>query len=1215
MIPARIVRFGSLAAACLFFSIGIAQDTKKDSAASNRGARSRGRFGDFNAGPTLAKAMIDAGDQNKDGKLSKAEFAALARAWFAKIESGKSSNLNADVFARRFAELLPKTRQSFGPGTFIGQGLFAAADLDKDGVLAREEWTETFARWFDRWDGPKNKGLDETALIKGVNRAWPQPRFDRLFGRNGDDPMQAEIARGADFSEKPPILPRSPEEEAKHFLLPKGYRLEPVLTDPIIEEPVAIAFDGNGRMYVAEMRTYMRDVDAKDELAPRSRVSLHEDTDNDGRYDKHSIFIDNLVLPRLVLPWDGRSVLAMETDADDVFKYTDTDGDGVSDKKEIFYVGVGRRGNLEHQPSGMIWGLDNRIYSTYNAFRLRWTPKGIVKESTAPNGGQWGLTQDDDGKPWFVDAGGERGPVNFQVPIRYGALSVPQQFEEGFEVPWPAPGIGDMQGGMLRIRMPEKNLNHFTAACGPDIFRGDRLPDDLRGDLLFAEPVGRLVRRAKIVVKDGLTQLRNAYPKSEFIRSTDQLFRPVNMTTAPDGTLYIVDMYRGIIQEGTWVPEGSYLRKKVRQYQLDKVTGRGRIWRLTYEGIPRDRTRPRMLDETPAELVKHLEHPNGWRRDSAQKLLVLRQDKSVVPALLEIVRKSGSRVGRFHALWTLEGLGALDAETVREQLKSADARTRVQALRLSESLYFNGDHSLASDIRALTEDSDPSVVMQALSTLNVLKVPDAERWIQTTLRTTKSAGVREIGAMLARPDDAARSTLGFRLNPEQRKLMERGSTIYRELCYTCHGNDGKGAPLAGAPSGITMAPPLAGSSRVTGHPDYVGNVLLHGLVGPIDGKSYESLMASMGTNDDEWIASIASYVRNSFGNSGSFVTPADIAQVRAETASRTFPWTVSELESSLPGALRYRRDWKISAARNSEFAGYAINSPGFVRWDSDGPQEPGIWFQIELPEPKVINEIQLDSLGTFGGVEGYPRGYEVRVSADGKSWSDPVAQGKGHSGTTKISLKPSSARFYRVTLTEATKDGAPWTIQRTRLFEAVKPSSLESRTPRVGSLPIGEVLDSVSKIRGDSERGRRLFAELSCVACHTVKADEPRKGPFLGKIAETYRRRELAEQILSPSKKIAKGFETNIFALKDGGQVQGFVVREDPREILVKTGAAQELKIAADEIDERGKSDKSLMPEGLVAHLTVEEFAALVAYLESLATSKPSGPNITPSNE
>ena len=169
-----------------------------------------------------------------------------------------------------------------------------------------------------------------------------------------------------------------------------------------------------------------------------------------------------------------------------------------------------------------------------------------------------GSAQDNYGKVWFVDGGGEIGPVNFQAPIVYGAFNVPDNFEPDFQVPWPAPGgIADMQGGMNRVRLPDGTLNHFTAAAGPEIYRGHRLPPDMVGDLFFEEPVGRIVRRAKVVVTDGLTQLRNAYPKSEFIRSTDPLFRPVNIANAPDGTLYLMDMYTGIIQDAQFVGPGS----------------------------------------------------------------------------------------------------------------------------------------------------------------------------------------------------------------------------------------------------------------------------------------------------------------------------------------------------------------------------------------------------------------------------------------------------------------------------------------------------------------------------------------------------------------------------------------------------------------------------------------------------------------------------------
>ncbi len=521
-------------------------------------------------------------------------------------------------------------------------------------------------------------------------------------GPGATDPANVD----ADFTKQPPVLPVPAAEQQKHFLLQPGYRIAPVLSDPDIKEPGAIAFDGNGRMFVLELRGYMQDADATGELDPVGRISRHEDADNDGVYERHTVFVDKLVFPRFVMPFGPNSVLTMESNADEVWQFTDTNNDGVSDKKELFTSNFGRSGNVEHQQAFLYWGMDNWLYSTVNAFRVRWTPNGIVREPTAPNGAQWGATQDNDGKMWFQ--GGASGlPSYFQFPVHYGSFSVPDQFEKDFNIPWGAPvRVADMQPGMRAVRMPDGSLNQVTGSAGNDIYRGDRLPADLVGDLIYGEPIGRIVRRVRPVVTEGLTQLRNAYLWNEFIKSTDPLFRPVDMTTAPDGTLYVTDMYRGIIQQATWSGPGTYLRARIDQYALDKVFGHGRIWRVSYDGMERNRTQPRMLNETPAQLVAHLSHPNGWWRDSAQQLLVLKQDKSVVPALQQIVKSSNNLLARFHALWTLEGLGALDAATARAQMKDANPRMRIQAIRASETLYKAGDRTFDADYRALALAKD-----------------------------------------------------------------------------------------------------------------------------------------------------------------------------------------------------------------------------------------------------------------------------------------------------------------------------------------------------------------------------------------------------------------------------------------------------------------------------------------------------------------------------
>lgn len=605
-----------------------------------------------------------------------------------------------------------------------------------------------------------------------------------------------------------PIPYLTAEEELKTIQLLPGYHLELVVGDPIIKEPVQAVFDGNGRMFVAEMRSYMQDIDATNEQAPIGRVSLHWSSKNDGNFDKHTVFIDGLKLPRMLLPMDD-GLLVNETDSNDLWLYRDTNGDGISDKKTLFYTGGQRGGNLEHQQSGMIWSMDNWMYMAVNAIRLRVQGTNVIQEQTPPNGGQWGISQDDYGKPWFVNAGGEIGPLNFQAPIVYGAFKIKDQFAPGFAEVFPLVGLADVQGGPIRFRESDNTLNHFTATCGNENYRGDRLPADLRGDLLFCEPVGRLIRRTKVDVVDGITFLRNPFEKSEFIRSTDANFRPINIANAPDGTLYIVDMYRGIIQEGNWTKEGSYLRGAIQKHGLEKNFGRGRIWRLVHDDF-KPTTAPQMQNETPYQLVAHLEHPNGWWRDTAQRILILRDSQSVTPALTQMARLSTNHLARIHAIWTLEGLNALDASLVREKLKDQHPQVRIAAIRASESLYKKGDKSLAPNILALTTDSDPSVVLQVLMTAHLLKWPDSESLISSTTAASSSRGVKEIAIqMIESTPEASRE-----FTASERKIFDEGQRIYKELCFACHGADGKGTPMQGAKPGVTMAP----SRRIQNRP-------------------------------------------------------------------------------------------------------------------------------------------------------------------------------------------------------------------------------------------------------------------------------------------------------------------------------------------------------------------------------------------------------------
>ncbi len=851
----------------------------------------------------------------------------------------------------------------------------------------------------------------------------------------------------------------TPEASIATMELPKGYRLEPVLAEPHIAEPVMVAFDGNGRMYVAEMRTYMQDLDATGEQEPVSRVSRHEDTDGDGVYDKHTVFADKLLLPRIMLPLDDRIIIG-ETNTDDLYIYRDSDGDGVADEKTLWYAGGPRGGNMEHQPSGLVWALDNGIYSTYYNYRLRVAPDGsAIKEEIPVNGGQWGLTQDDWGKVWFVNAGNETGPVHFQQHIIYGQFSAPDEHIGQYKTVWPISKIPDTQGGPGQVR-EDNTLNHFTATCGQDIFRGDRLPAELRGNLFFAEPVGRLVRRTVVSVEDGVTRLANAYEeqKSEFIRATDPLFRPVNMVTAPDGTLYVVDMYRGIIQQANWTREGTYLREQIKAHDLEKEIGRGRIYRVRHESFEPG-PQPRMLDEKPADWVKHLSHPNGWWRDTAQKLLVLRRDLSVVPALTQLAETEGSDPRpRLHALWTLEGLGALDDQLIQRALESREPQVRVAGLRLAE-LHLDassaGDAPLVVAALSALKDAEPNVVIQAMLSLRRAGLPDAEKVIRATAETTSSAGVYAINEQLWAESNTEDPQLMRLLGANGLKSYRSGSTIYGSLCFSCHGTDGRGAPAPGA-EGRTLAPSLAGSSRVIGDERAAIAIMLHGLEGEVDGVDYGAPMVPMNSYSDAELASVLTYIRNSFGNRAPAVEAEAVAARRTADSGRTAFWTIEELTSEIPALamprerFQRRAEWKlaanIEARQGSPLEAMLDGDPATGYYTQGFKPFPVEWLTVELPARSTIIGIEIDSRGEKGrdGKEfGWAPAYSIEVSDDGETWKKVIPSVIGEPHARLNLASPIVARHLRIAITE--KEGwQPWVIKELNLYGDEDKLSLES---------------------------------------------------------------------------------------------------------------------------------------------------------------------------
>lgn len=556
------------------------------------------------------------------------------------------------------------------------------------------------------------------------------------LAQNGDKAGEAQVDP-IPPEQIPAAPPLSPADALKTFKVPPGFRVELVACEPLIEAPVAMTFDPNGRLWVLEMRGFMRNPEGKGEDETNGRISVLEDTDGDGRMDKSTVFQEGLILPRaMTLFRDGLLV----AEPPKLWFFRDQNGDLKADEKVELFSDYGGRENPEHTANSLTWAMDNWIYSANHTTRYRNVSGQWEREPTVFRG-QWGLTQDDSGRLFF-NSNSDQLRVDL-VPSHYlarnpnlrGAYGLNVQTAKD-QIVWPArmnPGVNrGYQKGQLRA---DGSLATFTGACGPVIYRGDNFPAEFRGNAFLCEPTGNLVRRNVLTEKDSVITAQNPYDKTEFLTSTDERFRPVNLFNAPDGALYVVDMYRGIIQHRIFLT--SYLRKQALSRGLEKSLDQGRIYRVVHESA-KPAARPALAKAGVEELVKALSHPNGWWRDTAQRLLVERRDSAAAPALRKLASTGESPLGRLHALWTLEGAGQLDEPTLLTTCDDAQPVVAAAALRLSEQfIKASPGGPLWSKIAAKAakaDNLDSRERLQLAFTLGEVKTPEAEALLEKILR-------------------------------------------------------------------------------------------------------------------------------------------------------------------------------------------------------------------------------------------------------------------------------------------------------------------------------------------------------------------------------------------------------------------------------------------------------------------------------------------------
>lgn len=506
--------------------------------------------------------------------------------------------------------------------------------------------------------------------------------------------------------------PKSAAEQLTTFQVEPGFRLELVAAEPLVKDPVAIAFDADGRMFVAEYSDYPIGP-SEEGAAPLSRIVLVEDTDHDGQMDKRTVFADKLNFCHSLMPHNGGILACAQTE---LILLKDEDGDQVADSREVLFSGF-QPAHAQMQVGCPRWGLDNRIYFNYGVGKIVgpgqtepttigrtefWIDPLTYEFGSASGTGQYGNT---------FTAWGDRLFSTNRNPIMATTMSTEEanrnRYSPIHRVQYDvAPSGGDSKVFPL-VAMKSNWLSHagtHTSACGTTAYVGDGLGPAMENSVLACEPIGHLVTRA-LVTRDGakLTSTR-AREDADFIASTDTWFRPASLANGPDGMLYLADMYR------LWVEHPKFLPPEIAA-QLDWRAGedRGRIWRVVPE---QPVTQPSYaLPKTTDGLVAMLESTNGWQRRTAQQLLVEGQKTDATDALSALVNTSQSPFARLHALWTLEGLHQLSDETINEALRDDHSEVRAAAIQLAARHWHDRPGTLPSTL-AMAQDTSPWVRFQ-----------------------------------------------------------------------------------------------------------------------------------------------------------------------------------------------------------------------------------------------------------------------------------------------------------------------------------------------------------------------------------------------------------------------------------------------------------------------------------------------------------------------
>jgi putative membrane-bound dehydrogenase-like protein len=953
--------------------------------------------------------------------------------------------------------------------------------------------------------------------------------------------------------------PLSPDDALREMRLDPGLRIELVAAEPDVTDPVAVAFDEDGRLWVVEMGDYPNGPMAGQ--LPEGKIRVLEDRDNDGRYERNTLFAEHLLFGNGLLPWRGGVVV---TEAPSIVYLRDTDGDGKADQRQVLYEGFTAK-NPQLRVSHPNLGIDNWIYVA-NGLRGGQIVRGgntgakpidlggmdfrfdLVhdREEAISGMGQFGLTFDDWGQRFVCD---NRHHLRHVVlPNRYikrnPYLAVPQVVDDVSLIHEEEV----LAGG--KIFPLSKNwttfsthAGRFTAACGVFVYRGDLLPPSYHGAAFTCDPTGNLVHEERLEPRGASFRSRPAREGVEFLATRDDWFRPVSMALGPDGALYVVDMYRAVIEHPEFMPNELKNRP-----DLTLGKDRGRIWRIVPESFHERAARPQLGQASVQDLIALLEHSNAWWRTTAQRLLLERQDRTAVEPLRKLAGSSPQPLARLHAAWLLEGLRALDDDLVLRLLDDPHPRVREHAVCLAEPKLASAP-PFQKRVGELANDSDPRVrfqvalslgewnddqVLEPLATIAIAGASD-----QWTREAVASAVPERAGALLVlllRPDGGLTS-----------EYAAGRIALLRELAALAGARRNAGEVKLVLDAILSLAGPdvlrwqMAGLNGLADGMGRRGSQLGAFLKSMPDSQKADSQGESLTKR-------VESLLEPSVGIAGDRTRDLD-ERLDAVRLLAHSPW-----EKAGPALVRLTSDDPVQEIRIAAVRALAGHSNTEV-----GRRLMDAW---KSATPAVRREILSAMLRQPDRIESLLDEVEARRILPGDIDALSVRQLENH-GRTEI--RERARRLLQENVTEERKQ------------------------------VLARYQDAIAR-KGDALRGRSVF-QKNCATCHQVGRVGVRVGPDIADRL-TKSRNELLADILNPNQAIDGNFINYVVSTKQGAVLNGLIATETASSITLIRAENQSDVVLREDIDEIRSSGESLMPEGLEKNISLDEMADLITFLK-----------------